>query len=163
MLGVIPFTPTLSYPTIEQILEETSFDLLCGKDQLETYVSRVVIGAMRPASAVKYIVNDSLLITPGDSEDMVMAALECYREDEPSRLKLAGIILSGGMTPEKPIMDLLLRSGISVLIAKTDTYTVASMVHDLTVKIRPKDGAKIKTVVKLIKDHVNLDKIIRGI
>ena len=163
VLGVIPFTPTLSYPTIEQILEETSFDLLCGKDKLETYVSRVIIGAMRPASAIKYIVNDSLLIMPGDSEDMIMAALECFREDDPSRLKLAGIILSGGMTPEKPIMDILLHSGLSVLIAKTDTYTVASMVHDLTVKIRPRDTAKIKTVVKLIKDFVDLEKIIRGI
>ncbi|MDD4941414.1 MAG: AAA family ATPase, partial [Candidatus Omnitrophica bacterium] len=134
VLGVIPFTPALSYPTIEQILEETSFDLLCGKERLETYVSRVVIGAMRPASAVKYIVNDSLLIAPGDSEDVIMAALECYRDDDPSRLKLAGIILSGGMTPEKPLMDLLLRSGLSVLMARTDTYTVASMIHDLTVK-----------------------------
>ncbi|MBP6920866.1 MAG: AAA family ATPase [Candidatus Omnitrophica bacterium] len=163
VLGVIPFTPALSYPTIEQILEETSFDLLCGKERLETYVSRVVIGAMRPASAVKYIVNDSLLIAPGDSEDVIMAALECYRDDDPSRLKLAGIILSGGMTPEKPLMDLLLRSGLSVLMARTDTYTVSSMIHDLTVKIRPKDKAKVKTVVKLIKDYVNLDKIVRGI
>ncbi|HNQ51325.1 MAG TPA: AAA family ATPase [Candidatus Omnitrophota bacterium] len=163
VLGVIPFTPALSYPTIEQILEETSFDLLCGKERLETYVSRVVIGAMRPASAVKYIVNDSLLIAPGDSEDVIMAALECYRDDDPSRLKLAGIILSGGMTPEKPLMDLLLRSGLSVLMARTDTYTVASMIHDLTVKIRPQDKAKVKTVVKLIKDYVNLDKIVRGI
>lgn len=163
VLGVIPFTPALSYPTIEQILEETSFDLLCGKERLETYVSRVVIGAMRPASAVKYIVNDSLLIAPGDSEDVIMAALECYRDDNPSRLKLAGIILSGGMTSEKPLMDLLLRSGLSVLMARTDTYTVSSMIHDLTVKIRPKDKAKVKTAVKLIKDYVNLDKIVRGI
>jgi len=163
VLGVIPYTPTLSYPTIEQILEETNFEILCGRDKLETYVSRVIIGAMRPPSAVKYIVDDSLLITPGDSEDMIMAALECFRDDDPSRLRLAGIILSGGMTPDKPIMDLLQRSGLSVLIAKTDTYTVASMVHDLTIKIRPQDSYKIKTVVKLIKDHVDLEKIVRGI
>jgi hypothetical protein len=37
------------------------------------------------------------------------------------------------------------------------------MLHDLTVKIRPQDKAKIKTVVKLIKDYVDLNKIIRGI
>jgi len=153
----------MSYPAIEQILEETNFELLCGREQIETYVSRVVIGAMKPANAVRYIVNDSLLITPGDSEDMIMAALECYRDEDKSRLKLSGIILSGGMTPDKPIMDLLMRSGLSVLLAKTDTYTVASMIHDLTIKIRPKDSAKINTVVKLIKDYVNLNKIVGGI
>lgn len=163
VLGVIPFTPFMSYPAIEQILEETNFELLCGREQIETYVSRVVIGAMKPANAVRYIVNDSLLITPGDSEDMIMAALECYRDEDKSRLKLSGIILSGGMTPDKPIMDLLMRSGLSVLLAKTDTYTVASMIHDLTIKIRPKDSAKINTVVKLIKDYVNLNKIVGGI
>jgi BioD-like phosphotransacetylase family protein len=153
VLGVIPYNPMLSQPTIEQILEETDFEVLCGRDYLERSVSQIIVGAMEPQDAVKYIVNDSLMITPGDREDMITTTL---------KFKVSGIILSGGITPSQPTMDLLSKAKIAVLSAKPDTYTVATAVHDLTVKIRPQDTAKINAVIKLIKDNVDLDKISRG-
>jgi len=163
VLGVIPYTPLLSYPSIEQILEETHFEPLCGKDFLDNYVSRVIVGAMRPHYALKYMVDDSLLITPGDRKDMIMAALLSYRADSKEKLRVSGIILSGGIIPSPRIMDLLHKAGIPVLLAKTDTYTVASCIHDLTVKIRPQDANKINAAIELIKDNVDLESILRGI
>lgn len=162
VLGVLPYNPLLSFPTIEQILEETDFQLLSGKDALERYVSKVIVGAMQPRDAIKYLVDNSLLITPGDREDMIMAALGCYREMDKKRLKISGMILTGGIIPAPAIMDLLNKTGVPVLLAKIDTYTVASRIHDLTVKIRPRDTDKIKAVIKLIKERVDLDKISRG-
>jgi hypothetical protein len=149
-------------PTIKQILEEARFELLCGKDYVEKYISRVIVGAMQPREAIKYIIDDSLLITPGDREDMLMTALGCCRENDKEQLKVAGIILSGGITPDKSIMELLNKANIPVLLAKSDTYSVASTVHDLTVKIRPCDTDKISAVIKLIKDNVDLDSILKG-
>jgi len=163
VLGVIPYNPMLSRPTIEQILEETDFELLCGRDYLESSVSQVIVGAMEPHDAIKYIVEDSLMITPGDREDMIMTALGCFREGDEKRLKVSGIVLSGGITPDAPIMNLLNKAQIPVLLARSDTYDVATTIHDLTVKIRPRDTDKINAVIKLIKDNVDLDKIFRGI
>ncbi|MCX5695270.1 MAG: AAA family ATPase [Candidatus Omnitrophica bacterium] len=162
VLGVIPYNPMLSRPTIEQILEETGFEILCGKEYLESYVSQVIVGAMEPRDAVKYIVEDSLVITPGDREDMIMTVLSCFREKNAKRLKASGIVLSGGITPEQPIMNLLYKAQIPILLAKSDTYDVATSIHDLTVKIRPRDKEKINAVVKLIKDNVDLNKILKG-
>jgi len=162
VLGVIPYNPMLSRPTIEQILEETDFELLCGKDYLESVVSQVIVGAMEPHDAIKYIVDDSLMITPGDREDMIMTALGCFREGDEKRLKVSGIILTGSITPDAPIMNLLSKAQIPVLLARADTYDVATNIHDLTVKIRPRDMDKINTVIKLIKDNVDLDKISKG-
>jgi len=163
VLGIIPFDPMMSYPTIKQILEETNFLLLSGKDFLESYVSKVIVGAMRPSNALRYLVDDSLLITPGDSEDMIKAALSCYRDSEKSRLKLSGIIISGGIMPEKEMLDILSEARIPVLLASADTYTVSSVIHDLTVKIRPENLTKVKMAVKLVKNYVDLDKILKGI
>jgi len=160
VLGVIPFNPMLSYPNIKQILEETNFQLLCGKDFLEGYVSRVIIGSMKPSNALRYMVDDSLLITPGDSEDMITAALQTYSETDKTRLKVSGIILSGGIVPVDSIMDLLSKAEIPVLLAQDDTYFVSSCIHDLTVKIRPENTTKINTAIKLIKDYVDLDRIL---
>jgi hypothetical protein len=162
VLGVIPYNPMLSRPTIEQILEETDFELLSGRDYLENSVSQVFVGAMEPHDAIKYIVEDSLMITPGDREDMLMTALGCFRDSEEKRLKVCGIVLSGGITPDQPIMNLLNKAQIPVLLARADTYDVATTIHDLTVKIRPRDIDKINAVIKLIKDNVDLDKISKG-
>jgi len=163
VLGVVPYNPMLSRPSIEQILEETNFKLLSGKEYLESSVSQVIVGAMEPHDAVKYIVDDSLMITPGDREDIIMTVLSCFREKNEKKLKACGIILSGGITPEQPIMNLLQRAEIPVLLANSDTYDVATSIHDLTVKIRPCDKGKIDAVVKLIKDNVDLNKILKGI
>jgi BioD-like phosphotransacetylase family protein len=162
VLGVIPYAPMLSNPTIEQILEETDFKLVCGKDYLEQYISSVIVGAMQPHDAIKYVVDDSLMITPGDREDMIMTALGCFRDTDEKRLKVSGIILTGGILPGEPIKELLTKARIPVLLAKDDTYNVATSVHDLTVKIRPQDTFKIEAAIKLIKNYTNLDDILKG-
>ncbi len=162
VLGVIPYNDMLSNPNMRQILEETDFTLLCGKEHLGNYVSHVLVGAMQPAHAIRYITDDSLLITSGDREDIIMTALGCYRQETKESLKVSGIILSGGIMPGPPIMDLLNKAGIPVLAAKDETYAVASLVHDLTVKIRPTDASKINAVVKLVKDNVDLETILKG-
>lgn len=162
VLGVIPFNPALSYPSLRQIVEETNFQLLCGSERLASSVSRVIVGAMRPANALKYIGDDSLLITPGDAEEMIRAALGLYRDDDKARPKVSGVILSGGIQPDLPVMELLSKAQIPVLLAEADTYLVAAQIHDLTVKIRPENRAKIDTAVQMIKDYVDLDLILKG-
>ena len=162
VLGVIPYEPMLARPSLEQILEEESFELLAGKEYLGRFVSQVIVGAMEPYDAVKYITVDSLIITPGDREDMIMAVLSSFRDQGNKELKVAGIVLSGGITPETPIMNLLSKAEIPVLLAKSDTYDVATSIHDMTIKIRPQDSEKINAVKKLVKDNVNFDKILKG-
>ncbi len=163
VLGVIPYDPVLARPTFEQILGETDFEVLCGKDFLENSVSCVLVGAMHPHDAIKYIIDDSLLITPSDREDMITTALSCFRDSDKEKVKISGIILTGESMPDKATMDLLSKAKIPVLFAKSDTYTAAAKIHDLTVKIRPCDTSKIASVVKLVKDYVDLGTILKGI
>ncbi|MCU0666918.1 MAG: AAA family ATPase [Candidatus Omnitrophica bacterium] len=162
VLGVLPYDPLLARPTIKQIIEETEFELLYGKEFCESPANNIIVGAMQPKDALKYITDDSLLITPGDREDMITAALNCFRENDRGRLKISGIIISGEDIPDDPVMYALSRAKIPVLLSKTDTYNVASRIHDLTVKIRPQDTAKINAVIKLVKDYVDLDTILKG-
>ncbi|MCM8797041.1 MAG: AAA family ATPase [Candidatus Omnitrophica bacterium] len=162
VLGVLPYNPMLSRPSIEQIVEETDFEVICGRGHLEYSVSQVMVGAMEPHDAVRYIVDDTLMITPGDREDMIMTALGCFREKEDKRLKICGIVLSGGIVPDDSILNLLKKAEIPVLLSPADTYDVANIIHDLTVKIRPRDIDKINAVVKLVKDNINLNAIAKG-
>jgi BioD-like phosphotransacetylase family protein len=49
---------------------------------------------------------------------------------------------------------------IPVLLAKDDSYQVASTVHDLTVKTRPTDAEKISLIRDLVAKNVNVKKIL---
>ncbi|MFH1191163.1 MAG: AAA family ATPase [Candidatus Omnitrophota bacterium] len=163
VLGVLPYDPMLARPTIEQILEETDFQVLCGAEYLERSVAKVIVAAMEPRDAERYISEDSLMITPGDRKDMIMIALSCFRDSANKKLKVCGIVLTCGITPEPSIMELLAKAHISVLLAKSDTYDVATCVHDITVKIRPCDQDKINAVEKLIRESVDFKKILSQI
>jgi BioD-like phosphotransacetylase family protein len=117
---------------------------------------------MQPKDAIRYIVDDTLLITPGDRSDLIHTALESLRETDKDKLKVSGIILSGGLLPDASTIDLLKKAQIPVLLSRDDTYAVATTIHDITVKMRPQDTLKISTAVKLIKDNVDLNTILKG-
>lgn len=162
VLGVIPYYPFLSAPTISQILEETDFKILAGKESLSNRAAQIIVGAMEPHNALNYIKDHSLIITPGDRDDMIMTILSFYftrvKEED---FTISGIVLTGGMVPHPRIMEIIKNSKIPILLAKDDTYTVASQVHDLTVKLLPDDKEKIDTVVKMVKEFVDIDKILK--
>jgi len=159
VLGVIPYNPSLSYPTVRQILEEGDYKTLfsCSDASLDNHVAKIVVGAMQPKEAVKYIVDNSLVITPGDREDIIRLALDLYGRG----CKVSGIVLTGDLIPSQDFIRQTQDASIPVLLAKSDTYTTASVVHGLTVKIRPTDKEKIKTVKNLIHDYVDLDMIVK--
>lgn len=159
VLGVIPYNPILSYPTIRQILEETDYKSLypCQEVSLENYVARIVIGAMQPKEAVKYVVSHSLIITPGDREDIMRLSLELHAKGR----RISGIILTGDIMPNEDFINQIKDASIPLLLAKSDTYTVASCIRDLPVKIRPSDIEKIDAVKKIIQEYVNLDMIMK--
>ncbi len=161
VLGVIPYNPILSYPTIRQILEETDYKRLYqfSEASLENYAARIVIGAMQPKDAAKYIVEHSLVITPGDREDIMRLALELHEKGR----RISGIILTGDIMPNEDFVNQIKEASIPLLLAKLDTYTVASTIRDLTVKIKPKDTEKIDTVKKMIQDYVNFDMLMKRI
>jgi hypothetical protein len=163
VLGVIPYLPTLSYPSIEQILEEMNFKLLSGEERLSNFVKKIVVGAMEPHNALNYLVNGALLITPGDREDMILASIGSYFVRGIEEIHISGIVLTGNIIPHKSIMNLVKQTKIPVLLAKPDTYNVASRIHDLMIKIRPQDKEKIESVKKIIKENVDIDKILGGL
>ncbi|MFC1658236.1 phosphotransacetylase family protein [Candidatus Omnitrophota bacterium] len=163
VLGVIPYLPLLSCPSVEQILEETGFKLLSGQESLNNLVKKIVVGAMQPHNALNYLVDRVLLITPGDREDMILASLGCYFARSAKEVHVSGIVLTGNMQPHETIMEMLKLSKIPVLLSKHDTYGTAARIHDLMIKIRPKDKKKIEAVEKMVNKHVDIDKLLEGL
>ena len=161
LLGVIPHQRMLSSPTVDSIREELKAELLNNPTTLHTLVEDVVVGAMGAQNAIPFFKRGALLITPADREDIVLAA--CTSIEGRSEEKIAGIVLTGGLQPSESVLKVIRAMPIPVLIAREDSYRVASQVHDLTVKTRPDDSEKISLIRDLIARNVNVKKIVETI
>ena len=164
LLGVIPYLSILSVPTIQQVMEEAGVELISKKVGMENKVRKILVGAMQPHDALNYMENDSLLITPGDREDMLMTLLSAHLLKKPKKtISISGIVLTGGIVPNDKIMMLIENAKIPVLLSKQHTYATASKIHDLAIKIRPEDKEKTGMVARLIEKHVDINKLLRKI
>lgn len=164
VLGIMPYTPLLSMPMIHNILEETDIELISGKIGMRNKVQNVLVGAMEPHDALDYIENGTLLITPGDREDMLMTLVSAHLLKKPKKdISISGIILTGGIVPNKKIMMLIENAKIPVLLSRQHTYKTASQIHDLAVKINPEDKDKTRLAARLVEDYVDIDAILKKI
>jgi BioD-like phosphotransacetylase family protein len=161
LLGVVPHQSILSRATLNLIGEELQAEMLNHSAQIHNLVEDVVVGAMGVNNAMKYFKRGVLLITPGDREDIILAAATALGGD--SSPQLAGIILTGNLRPGPSVLQVIQKMAFPVLLAHQDSYEVASRVHDLTVKTRPDDTEKISIIRDLIAEHVDVNKILKAL
>lgn len=163
LLGVMPYEEILANPTMQQVLDELDGDLLHGRDFLANEIQTVIVGAMTAHRALDYIYRRCLLITPGDREDLILAAMSSCAVGVDKSNCVAGMLLTGAVTPQKNILRLLRRTQIPVVLVDDDSYTAATAVKDLQIKIQPLDRKKIITARRLVKRYVNVQRILDGL
>ncbi len=136
-------------------------ELLNQPPTLNTPVDDVIVGAMGAHNAMQFFRRGVLLITPGDREDILLAAGATINPQSDDRM--AGIVLTGGLRPSENVVKALQSMPVPVLLAKADSYKVASKVHNLTVKTRPTDAGKISLIRNIVAQNVNVRKIISAL
>lgn len=161
LLGVIPHQRVLSSPTVELIREELKAEMLNDSNGMHNLIGDMAVGAMGAHNALSFFKPGMLLITPGDREDIILAA--CTSLDGETHEMMAGIVLTGDLRPSSNVLKVIRTMPIPVMLAAEDSYQVASKVHDLTVKTRPGDVHKITLIRDLIAKNVNVDKILNSL
>jgi BioD-like phosphotransacetylase family protein len=162
VLGVMPFVPLLSCLTMELIVEAMQGELIAGKDKLDLLIKHIVVGAMTPHRALDYLEDRTLVITPGDRDDILLAVLSLAAFEQHKQI-VSGLILTAGLTPHPSIMRLIEGLQIPTYVVPTDTYVTASEIHDLLIKIRPSDTTKIAEIVRMVAESVDVDALLERI
>ncbi len=162
VLGVIPYYQMLSSPTIAQIREECSGEVLCGEHNQHETICNVIVGAMPPHTALDYFKGDVLLITPGNRDDLLLAALSCTaagkRYDLPVGVK--GIVLTCGVRPHDTILQMISETKIPVILVQEDTFATAKRITNMIIKIKPEDTEKIDKIKEIIQEYVDISTIL---
>jgi BioD-like phosphotransacetylase family protein len=160
LLGVIPVKEILSEPTVGQIQSALGLSLLCGKENLSRRITDAFVAAMEPRHMIHHLNKGTLVLTSGDRVDNILLAVSSHLARGKGD-KISGIILTGGLRPSPEIMSLLEISHIPILLTDKDTYNVAAELEGMTCKIQKTDKEKIQLAARLIKKHVDVDKILK--
>lgn len=160
LLGVIPQEKLLAEPTLEDICEKIKGERMNGAGPLRRRVANVMIGAMSPTNVLSRLEERTLLVTPGDREDIILAA---HSEAAQGGNTLAGLVLSESLEPSGPVAQIIKSSPLPVILSPMDSYTIANRINSMTVKTVPGDVDKITRIQELVSEHVNVERLLEKI
>jgi len=161
LLGVLPVQKMLSAPNLLQVAEEINGRWINGRATgAQERILRVVVGAMTAKGIVDYLQPGVLIITPGDRDDIMLAAISSAGIS--GTKNIAGIIVTDDIMPHPKLLELLAQTNIPVVAAKEESYTITSKINNMTVKTQPEDIDKIPVIKNLILEHVDLERLLKA-
>jgi len=186
LLGMLPRRPILSNPTLEMIVEGLGGEMLHPGPDLERVIDGVAIGAMEPVHMLERVGPGTLVIVPGDREDIILTLTTAHLVGAPRPARAArtanrgngdgaeptlslplghegaaiGLVLTGGYRPRPAVLNAITRANLFSILVPADTYSVASEVHDLLVKTHPADQEKIELIKELVAENLDIDRIL---
>jgi BioD-like phosphotransacetylase family protein len=161
LLGCIPYSQFLANPSLELIATHLDGELLAGEAVPGAIIGWVAIGAMQATHAVELLRDRTLLITPGDRHDLIVAAIEANRGAAVPRV--IGMVLTGGFRPPDPILDQLRAAAIFAYLVGSDTYRTAQAVDEILVKTHSSDVEKISTIIELVDGALDVEALLAAL
>jgi hypothetical protein len=153
ILGVLPYQPELTYPSVELISEVLSAKVITGENRLKVLIREIFVGAMSGDAAQrvdKFKKKNKLIITSGDRSDMILAALNT---------DCAGIVLTNNILPPPNIIAHATERNVPLLLAQGDTLMTAKKIDQSVPLIGSKDTSKIKLCTSMIRDYSSLNNL----
>jgi phosphate acetyltransferase len=157
MIFEIPEDRDLASPTVGEVARALGAEVLYGSDQLHRHIRHFTVAAMELRNFLARLDEGSLVITPGDRADVIVACLAAASSS--SMENIAGIVLTGGLKPEEPIRKLIegFPRMVPILSAPEDTFPTARAVDVVHGRIAPDDERDITRALALFDEHVDVD------
>jgi phosphate acetyltransferase len=156
IIAVIPFERSLKSPTMKEIIDQMDGNLLFGEEQLGNQVDHFITGAMQVPNFLNYLKENVLIVTPGDRGDIIISALQANLST--NYPKVSGIILSGHIQPDEPVMRLIQgsQSVFPIVSVKTGTFKTTANLDAIQSKITPDNKKKIQLAIDVFEKYVDV-------
>jgi phosphate acetyltransferase len=159
LVYAIPENESLGSPTVGEIANIIGAEVLYGQEQLNRHVHNFSVAAMQLHNFLTRIERGSLIITPGDRADIIVACLAIVSST--SMENISGILLTGGLKPQKPIWSLIkgFPQMVPILSVKENTFPTATMVNKIHATISPDNDRKITQAIAVFEKNVDVEEL----
>ncbi|MDK9558116.1 phosphate acetyltransferase [Marinobacter sp. M216] len=156
LLAEIPWQPELLAPRVSDIARELDIQVLNEGQMQSRRVQNVSVCARTIRNMTETLRPGTLLVTPGDREDIVVTTAVAALNGVP----LAGLMLTGGLMPDSRVIELCRRAldtGLPVLGSVNNTYETAHMLANLSAAIPVDDPDRIEKAMEMVATRIDTD------
>lgn len=154
LLGAIPFTGELNALRTRDVAEALGAKVLNAGEADQRRVGKIVLCARAVPNTVQLLRSGVLVVTPGDRDDIILAASLASLNGE----KLAGLLLCSDFAPDPRILELCkaaLDSGLPVMTVETNSYDTANNLYGLNKETPSDDIERAALVTDYIAKHLH--------
>lgn len=153
-VAVVPARRDLAAPRVRDLADALGARVLRAGDYDRRRIRRVAQCAMMVPGSIKVFEPGTLVITPGDRSDIIVAASLAVLGGMP----LAGLLLTGAVEPDEGVLALCeeaLETGLPVLRVQEGSYGAASAVAGLNLEIPADDAERVDRVMTAVADRID--------
>ena len=158
---VIPASTVLSAPTVRDLLKATDAELISGDESLlDREALAFVTAAMTMPNVLDRLLDESLVLTPGDRADVLLSVLLAHQSSTfPS---IAGVMLNGGFELHPAVQRLLDGLDLELPIGRSPHGTYETARRIATTRGSLIDGTQRKrdSALALFDEHVDADALL---
>ncbi len=155
LYSLIPLNKNLNNPTMKEITESVNGKILFGENALANQVDHEIVGAMQLRNCLTRLKENTLVVMPGDRADLIVAILQAnISKNYP---KVAGMILTGGLEPEEPIIKLIegLQNVVPIVLVETGTFETVTLVGNTKSRIYADNKSKIELAINTFDKYID--------
>ncbi len=149
LVGCIPWDKSLVSPRVKDIIPVLNAKVLNAGEMATRRISHITLCARSVANMVEALKPDTLIITAGDRNDIILASCMAAL----TGVRLSALLLTGDYPLDARIATLCeqaIQGGLPILSVKADSFRTALRLQNLNIQVPPDDDERIN----MVKEHI---------
>ena len=154
LIGAIPWQPALAAPRVVDVARALGATILREGEMATRRVVDVAMIARTLRNTLHRLRPDALIVTPGDREDVLVAASMAALNGVP----LAGVVLTGGIEPAPSVVELCERAfqtGLPLLTVESDSYVTSARAASMNLEVAIDDVDRMERVMAAVASELD--------
>lgn len=163
VLGVLPYVPLLSQPTLREVCHEIEGSFISAEDRSSTLFANVQLVSHYSQNFAQHVAPKTLLVSTGEQSDLLVACAYEEQGVEALRTHVAGIVLTEGIEPKHHIVKILRSMKVPVILTEIQAFQATSRVSQMVAKIQPDNPEKLEAISALFARHMPLEALLASV
>ncbi|WP_150303277.1 phosphate acetyltransferase [Pseudomonas saliphila] len=154
LIGCIPWKKELNAPRTSDVAALLGAGTLHPGDMQSRRVMDIILCARTVPNTIDLFRPGTLLVVPGDRDDIIIASSLASLSGTP----LAGLLLTGDITPDPRVMQLCqpaLDNGLPIITVPTGSFATASLLDRMNREIPVDDIERAELVTDFAASHID--------